>query len=893
MSAGGANAGVLAAAWVGAEGLNPAFRAEWDRLVESDAEASVFQTLEWIEPWWRWVGGGRLRLLTIRRLGRLVAAAPLVEKLEVHAGLRARMLVFAGEPLADRMGVLHDPADPGALRAVVTEILKAARRVDVVRLAEIEEGSPSELALQEAIAASSMRATQRRCSVAPVRTLEGPLEAIEAAYSRSLKLRLRRARAKHRGAGGLDFRRWTPRVEDVPALIEEFARVENLSWKGAEGVGIFSTPQRRKFFEEVSSRLAARGWLDVATLRLGARLAAYRFGFRFRGAFLDYNLAHDPALDALSPGRVLLDEIVRDSHALGLRAVDASRGRLDHPHMLGEWSASRRFQRRWLLYGDSWRAASLFMLESRVRPAGRWVRGKLASARRGRSEPAVAGGPDSAPSRESQPAAAVTERAPARSRGGAWSLLLLVPRVATVVASLGLGMAIASASSVLAAVIAAGAVGLVLVLYAPALALLGALAAGPTLGAWLDIVIAGVPAITVDRCLLLVACAAAGVQWWLGRSRGGVGAITWCMAVFLLIAAISAVTGGGTRRSSTEGGLRNDLVFLILGYGVPFAGFVLARTLLVRTVHVRWVLRVLVGVGVIVSCVGILQLFLGVTLFEPSRMTVIHAGRATGTLTSAVEFGLVIGAAMITAIVMLMRAGPPWRSGALLAAIVLMAAASLASRTRAPWLGIAAGLAVVAYFEPRLRRPLGAVAAVAGASIAIAWPVLAPSEFVSQRVFDMTPVYNRITLTATALNMFVHNPVLGLGFGRYTFDAEKWRYLVSVGDVSPHYAYSLSVPHNEVLHVLVLLGVIGAVPYVMIYALGWRTAARECRALRAAGPEGELALVCLGVLSMYIVSAQFSDCMFYFYASFQVLVVMGVVDGWRARRLAAGGEGPG
>ena len=153
-----------------------------------------------------------------------------------------------------------------------------------------------------------------------------------------------------------------------------------MSWKGQQGVGIFSTPERSRFYADLSQKFAQRGWLDVAVLERDAKVVAYRYGFRFRGFFLDYNLAHRSTDEKLSPGRVLLDEVVRDSHRLGLAGVDASRGSLHREHLLADWDSTSRWHARWLLFGSSLRARLLAFGETRARPALRRLAGAASSA---------------------------------------------------------------------------------------------------------------------------------------------------------------------------------------------------------------------------------------------------------------------------------------------------------------------------------------------------------------------------------------------------------------------------------------------------------------------------------------------------------------------------------
>ncbi|MBZ0267693.1 GNAT family N-acetyltransferase, partial [bacterium] len=258
-------------------------------------------------------------MLTIRREGRLVGLVPLVTTRERHGGVPARVLAFAGEPLADRLGFLVEDADPEAAEVVSRAIVEEARDVDLVRLTEMEAHGPAERALGRVIRASGATYARRACARAPVLRLDSPWEDVARGFGRSLRTRLRRARRRQESAGAFTFARWQPEPDELPHVLGRFRDLESRSWKGDRGVGVFGPPERWAFMNEMALAFARRGWLDVATLENGGNLVAYRFGFRFRGAFLDFNLAHAPEAAEFSPGRTLLDDIVRDSHRIGLQ----------------------------------------------------------------------------------------------------------------------------------------------------------------------------------------------------------------------------------------------------------------------------------------------------------------------------------------------------------------------------------------------------------------------------------------------------------------------------------------------------------------------------------------------------------------------------------------------
>ncbi len=372
--------------WVEESGVDPGLLAAWTELVEADPDASLFMTPEWVMTWWRHLGRGRLVIATARESGTLVGLAPMCETDATVVGLPARALRFAGEPEADRLGLLAAGGDAKTLDALVAAVLDRAGGVDFARLDEIVADSPTDKALDRGLQRRGVRGLRRTCGRAPVLTLQPSLPDQEAAYPKSLRTRLRRARKRVEAAGGLEFRRWRPQPEEVPDLLVRLRAVETLKIaarhaSGQRGDGVLTPTDRWAFFQESCALFAAKGWLDVATLSSGARLAAYRLGFRFHGAFLDYNLAQDPEFQRLSPGRLLLDEIIRDAQREGLAAVDASRGSLVAPHLLADWTPDARTHVRWLIPGPSWRGRGLRWVEGWLKPSARRVR-DLAHARK-------------------------------------------------------------------------------------------------------------------------------------------------------------------------------------------------------------------------------------------------------------------------------------------------------------------------------------------------------------------------------------------------------------------------------------------------------------------------------------------------------------------------------
>jgi CelD/BcsL family acetyltransferase involved in cellulose biosynthesis len=314
--------------------------ARFDQLVAAVAHATVFNTREWMSCAAGHVATGRrLLVLRLESQGRLFACLPFTAGLERLRGIPARTLRMLGHPYSDRIALPVRPGDSHLLHSVVDALLACPSPWDALVLSELHD--PAERAqLTKALSRHpELSVHWRDCARSPLLRLDfDTVEELQASYSKSLRLRLRRARSKLDAAGTVRFERMLPAPAEVPALIATMKAIEDASWKGQRSLGIFSTPAGVRFFTAVAERFAARGWLDLGFLHLDDRPISYRFGFRHDGVFYDYNLAFDPAHAQFAPGRLLLDHMIVSSHAAGLARVDASRSSVDEPHLLADWS---------------------------------------------------------------------------------------------------------------------------------------------------------------------------------------------------------------------------------------------------------------------------------------------------------------------------------------------------------------------------------------------------------------------------------------------------------------------------------------------------------------------------------------------------------------------------
>lgn len=345
----------LDAGWHHGIGALDALKNEYQELLNRSSDTTLFNSWSWIRAAAAHdiLSGRETRTLTIHRNRELIACLPMTWGREFIWGLPARTLRPLGYPLSDRIGIPIADANPDVLESLIGLLLKPGfTQSDVTILSELPDSAGYRKVFQDA----SLRhhTLIRLCSRAPVVDIVDPAKSGEP-FSKSLKVRLNRSRRKLQSTGSVTFERVRPSPQDLPGLISLIASIESRSWKGVAGTGIFSTSQRRSFFEDIACALAIDRRVEITLLKLNDEVVSYRFGFLFDHTYLDYNFAYPEDLSALSVGRVLLGEAIDTAYKAGLRTFDASRGSLTKPNILHEW-AQRAIEHdeAWLFAKSIW-----------------------------------------------------------------------------------------------------------------------------------------------------------------------------------------------------------------------------------------------------------------------------------------------------------------------------------------------------------------------------------------------------------------------------------------------------------------------------------------------------------------------------------------------------------
>jgi CelD/BcsL family acetyltransferase involved in cellulose biosynthesis len=282
--------------------------AAWDRLAL--VAGSPFMTHAWLSCWWSAFGAGepiwlvaldaddslRAGALLYRRAGRLAAAA------NVHSG--------------DWDALARDEDSRAALWAAALDI--GVNRIHLQGMPASPQGTR---ALRETLERRGYRVLSVAGPHSPWLALPGGWEDLLATLGSSLRRQVGRRRRMLEREGSVVFRT----VAGGPTLDRDlgmFLALEAAGWKGRAGTAILSNASTERLYRDFARLAAARGWLRLHLLELEGTLIAASYDCAFAGRAYLLKTTYSETHARLSPGLVLLADVLRSSIGEGLCSYD-------------------------------------------------------------------------------------------------------------------------------------------------------------------------------------------------------------------------------------------------------------------------------------------------------------------------------------------------------------------------------------------------------------------------------------------------------------------------------------------------------------------------------------------------------------------------------------------
>ncbi|MGH2757338.1 MAG: GNAT family N-acetyltransferase [Actinomycetota bacterium] len=303
---------------------------DWPELLQRDPNRQIFAYPDWNRVWWDEFRDGKdLFLLTMGRAGETAAIVPLYRK----TGDGRRLLRFIGGiDLTDYLGPICSLGDR---RDVADTLVEWLRTTDVEWDEFDAHNMPVPLGFADFLVERADAAgfdfkieQEETAAVLPLpRTWGDYLNGLRPKDRHEVRRKRRRLERDHP-----DAHVRTSTEETIDVDFKTFVEMH----RGAEGhKGHFMRPEIATFFDRLVREFMPKGWLRLDFLEVGDRPIASTFSFQIERKFYLYNSAYEPDAARLSPGLVLVSELVKRAIGDGLELFDFLRGPERYKYELG------------------------------------------------------------------------------------------------------------------------------------------------------------------------------------------------------------------------------------------------------------------------------------------------------------------------------------------------------------------------------------------------------------------------------------------------------------------------------------------------------------------------------------------------------------------------------
>lgn len=300
----------------------------WDAACTATASATVFQTPAWLECWSRHVApfeGQAPILLRWPKTGHMRIGLAL----QVGDIAGRRTITPLSWPWADyHEAVAHDTkeADLDAVAAMLRELAET-ERADLM-LPDIRAGGILDRICR--------RLSGEVAAETPVSIIDLTVSENVTAQAGRREYTTKRRRLERRGALRLLQHR---RPDTLRPALDRFMALHVRQWSGRDdAVAPFTDPVIRAGFIALTEEPGSMGLIDITELYSGDALVAAYFGFVFRDTYFAYRTAFDRDAFRLSPGHLMLQELLAACAAQGLRRFDFMRGGYAYKKDYATWS---------------------------------------------------------------------------------------------------------------------------------------------------------------------------------------------------------------------------------------------------------------------------------------------------------------------------------------------------------------------------------------------------------------------------------------------------------------------------------------------------------------------------------------------------------------------------
>jgi CelD/BcsL family acetyltransferase involved in cellulose biosynthesis len=292
-----------------------AIRDEWNSFLDRCAHVYFSMTHEWLSAWWEAFGGDAdLWVVLLLEGGCMRGAAPLMLRRDRFRGLTTKNLsLMVNGHTPEGNIILADP-EKGAAMYLLEFLRKTQHAWDVLSLRKLPRASKLTTHLEGCLHDQKLSFMRTDSLKSPYIEMSGDWDSYYANRSRKLRKVMRNKLNRMERDGFLSI----DRISDVGVIknaLKEVVDVSGKSWKARIGRSIPDDPRVKTFYRKITDVLSEKKMIDIWLMRYRGKAIAFEYQIKFNGIIYPIRADFDEEYRHMSPGVILLSEVIKSSFA--------------------------------------------------------------------------------------------------------------------------------------------------------------------------------------------------------------------------------------------------------------------------------------------------------------------------------------------------------------------------------------------------------------------------------------------------------------------------------------------------------------------------------------------------------------------------------------------------
>ena len=325
------------------------YKETWDHILEVNQNNNPFIEFQWVENWWRYLGGNRsIEVIVVEKNDNVIAFFPF----QFSRKWNTTVVEFIGRGEANYMDIIvHNYEREETIKFVFDELMEKMPNC-IFNLHGLLSSSHTTDMLNLYLA-------KRKCKPT-IFSVVTPFIKMESIHQVDYMKKRRKLHGLDRREKRLRYLGEIKVETSDPREIKNVFDLHDKRWKQKLDTSHFTDEAHRAFYSALVNIKDGPMQAKLEGLYLDNQMIAFSYGFRCRGRYTVYVVGHDDDYGIYGPGSILDKELIGSSGTQSIKIFDLSIG--FEPYKF-EWNTGVDYTNNFMFSSSGWKLETKLMFQ--------------------------------------------------------------------------------------------------------------------------------------------------------------------------------------------------------------------------------------------------------------------------------------------------------------------------------------------------------------------------------------------------------------------------------------------------------------------------------------------------------------------------------------------------